>query len=251
MKNALPLGFVASLLANGALGHYAFTRIRVNGTVTGHWQYVRNLTTGYEYSPDGQHTQWAPYYDIYDENIRCGRGAAIAHPGIETATVIAGENVSFVIGASYEGENRTIYHEGVGQAYLSYVEDGKKLEDYRGDGDWFKIDEIPPLNQTKWPLLGLREMTFTIPKTTPPGKYLMRGEQVFPFSSQWNTTQFYISCAHINVVGPGGGTPGPMARFPGAYDLFDPSIWVPHVVGDFPPKNLTGYIGPGPSVWKG
>ncbi|KAI0122339.1 glycoside hydrolase family 61 protein [Daldinia grandis] len=252
MKTALPLSFLTSLLVNGALGHYAFSKLRVNGTVSDHWQYIRNLTTGYEYFPDGVNSQWAPYYDIYDENIRCGRGAAVSSSGIQTATVIAGQNVSFVVGfASIEGDNVYIYHEGVGQAYLSHAEDGQSLEDYRGDGDWFKIGSIEPLNKTHWDLVSSPEMTFTIPKTTPPGKYLMRAEHVFPFSSAWNVTQFYISCAHINVIGPGGGNPGPMVKFPGAYDLFDPSIWVPFVVGTYPPTDLTGYIGPGPSVWTG
>lgn len=65
------------------------------------------------------------------------------------------------------------------------------------------------------------QLNFTIPKTTPPGKYLARVEHFF-IQSIYNTTQQYINCAHIEVVGPGGGKPGPMVKFPGAYSLEEP-----------------------------
>lgn len=48
-------------------------------------------------------------------------------------------------------------------------------------------------------------MNFTIPRTTPPGKYLMRVEQLYPLSSRFNDTQFYIACAQLDIKGPGGG----------------------------------------------
>ena len=43
----------------------------------------------------------------------------------------------------------------------------------------------------------------TIPKTTPPGQYLMRVEHIYP--SVKNDSQFYVNCAQVNIVGPGGG----------------------------------------------
>jgi hypothetical protein len=36
----------------------------------------------------------------------------------------------------------------------------------------------------------------------------MRVEHIAPFDSRFNTTQFYIACAHINVSGRGGGKSG-------------------------------------------
>ena len=36
-----------------------------------------------------------PYYDIYDENIRCGRGAAASGVGVSTLTLQAGDEVAF------------------------------------------------------------------------------------------------------------------------------------------------------------
>ena len=47
-------------------------------------------------------------------------------------------------------------------------------------------------------------MNFTIPKATPPGKYLARVEQ-FYLASKGSSTQQYISCAHIEVTGNGTG----------------------------------------------
>jgi len=47
-------------------------------------------------------------------------------------------------------------------------------------------------------------MIFTIPSTTPPGKYLVRVEQLY-LSYGFNRTQFYVNCAQVEVVGPGGG----------------------------------------------
>jgi len=47
-------------------------------------------------------------------------------------------------------------------------------------------------------------MRFTIPMTTPPGKYLLRIEHFQPHQSL-NKTQWYVNCAQIDVIGPGGG----------------------------------------------
>jgi len=48
-------------------------------------------------------------------------------------------------------------------------------------------------------------MNFTIPKTTPPGKYLMRVEELYYQEAWFNFTQIYISCTHVEIKGPGGG----------------------------------------------
>lgn len=48
-------------------------------------------------------------------------------------------------------------------------------------------------------------MKFTIPTTTPPGKYLLRAEQMCPCQKGYGGSQSYIACAHIDIIGPGGG----------------------------------------------
>jgi hypothetical protein len=60
----------------------------------------RNLTAGIAADSPTVSDQYMPYYDIYDPNIRCGRGAATSGPGTKTATVVAGSEVGFVIGRS-------------------------------------------------------------------------------------------------------------------------------------------------------
>lgn len=49
----------------------------------------------------------------------------------------------------------------------------------------------------------------------------MRFEYIYP-TSDFNQTQWFINCALVNIVGPGGGIPTGFARFPGAYDPEDP-----------------------------
>jgi hypothetical protein len=81
-------------------------------------------------------------------------------------------------------------------------------------------------------------MNFTIPRTTPPGKYLIRVEHM-NISPRYNETQQFINCAQVEVTGEGGGmsssrlhratlmcllgTPGPMIKFP-SYQVEDPGM---------------------------
>lgn len=41
-----------------------------------------------------------------------------------------------------------------------------------------------------------------------------------------NMTQFFVNCAQIEVVGPRGGTPGPLVKLPDAYKWDDPGILI-------------------------
>ena len=51
----------------------------------------------------------------------------------------------------------------------------------------------------------IEQLSFTIPETTPPGKYLMRIEHINLLNT-FNGTQFYANCAQINILGLGGGS---------------------------------------------
>jgi hypothetical protein len=44
--------------------------------------------------------QYMPFYDIYSEDVRCGRGASKQGGGTKTAEVFAGDEVGFVVGRS-------------------------------------------------------------------------------------------------------------------------------------------------------
>jgi hypothetical protein len=71
------------------------------------------------------------------------------------------------------------------------------------------------------PLTTRIQFNFTIPETTPPGKYLLRIEQWMPTQLS-NYSQWYVNCAHVNIVGPGGGSPTEFAKFPGTYVVDEP-----------------------------
>ncbi|KAF2469953.1 uncharacterized protein BDR25DRAFT_369847, partial [Lindgomyces ingoldianus] len=156
-------------------------------------------------SPGVQPATINPIYELYDDNIRCGRGAAMTGHGVETLAVSAGNKIGFVPTQTVDGKDRDVpfYHPGFAQAYLSRAP--ADLESYTGDGDWFKVAYMGAKNDTEWAILGHTMANFTLPKTTPPGKYLLRLEVIFGITHEFNVTQFYVNCAHIEVNGPGGG----------------------------------------------
>ncbi|KAF2020040.1 lytic polysaccharide monooxygenase [Aaosphaeria arxii CBS 175.79] len=228
-----------------------FSRFMFNDTVTEQWQFVRNITEGIAADSPTVSDQYMPYYDISSPNLRCGRGAATSGPGTQTATVVAGSEVGFVIGRSADEplEPYIIYHNGPGMAYMS-KSTVDNLDDYEGDGDWFKIAEFGPKDDTTWITRDQTGMNFTIPRRTPPGKYLLRVEHLYVRPS-YNSTQFYIACAQVDVLGPGGGVPEPLVKFPGAYDLNDRGIMVEQRIYEWPLSGLLKYQMPGPKRWEG
>ncbi|KAF2263667.1 hypothetical protein CC78DRAFT_617452 [Lojkania enalia] len=243
--------FIIALLLQSALqavnAHYSLSVIKINGKLSGDWQYVRKT------DPIAN-----PWYDVLDANaIRCGPNATISADQTETATVLAGDTVTFIVGPSSPYAEYGFYHPGVAYGYLSRAPGD--LESYAGDGEWFKIAQLGAINDTQWTIDADKyAMNITIPKATPPGKYLLRAEQIY---SYWGTdNQIYLNCAHIEVLGEGVGTPGPMVRFPGAYKPSDRSLnppdeWVINTRWAEPPLsdryNLSDYEYLGPPVWRG
>lgn len=123
------------------------------------------------------------------------------------------------------------------------------------------------------------QMNFTIPETIPPGKYLLRGEHLFPLYPGYANLQFYVGCVHVDIVGPGGGkdtipiymlytsstalthdvigSPGPMIKLPEDYTALahNDSIAFPPRWAEYPEegvvRDLSDFTPPGPSVWTG
>ncbi|KAF2867302.1 glycosyl hydrolase family 61-domain-containing protein [Massariosphaeria phaeospora] len=241
--------------AKPADGHYGFPIAIINGVASEWWEFTRPVGFG---SYTGQ---FFPIYDWTAEGQVCGFNGTKTGHLTGTAKIEAGSEIGFraipatyndgiIAPRAYNFKNDVIGHVGPGAAYMSKAPGD--LESYEGDGDWFKIGVSGASDGMYWDSPGKNEMNFTIPKTTPPGKYLVRVEH-FNISPYYNSTQQFINCAQVEVSGAGGGTPGPMIKFPGGYDLSDPGIWLPRALF-YPKKPMDGlknWKGAGPVVWTG
>lgn len=54
---------------------------------------------------------------------------------------------------------------------------------------------------------------------------MLRIENFMPTAST-GYLQFYVNCAFVNIIGPGGGTPTEFIRIPGDYTDEDPGEFV-------------------------
>ncbi|KAK6953344.1 hypothetical protein Daesc_005647 [Daldinia eschscholtzii] len=232
--------------------------------------------TPVSYSDHDLALSW-PLIDPDSIDIRCGRNASVDFARVKTATVQAGDRVGFgVANASAINGRGTMFHPGFGSAWLS-KSTTDDLHDYAGDGDWFKILNVtgrteqsidfslPEFERYKdsydaqWGtfllnsvrlLRPLRDKSslynFTIPESTPPGKYLLRWEHIYPIQRD---SQIYVNCAHIEVVNPSDkiGTPNPTVKIPGVYKNGQPDLYF-HVS---PYQDFATILPPQPTVWSG
>ncbi|KAK3290382.1 glycosyl hydrolase family 61-domain-containing protein [Chaetomium fimeti] len=249
---------LGATLVSRASCHQVHGILLVNGTESPEWKYVRDVAPHFPYDPveweGSQFPKTPPIMDINGANITCGRNAFHSAAKTETADILAGSEVGFRVSTDGDGEYGYFWHPGPGMIYLSRAPNDD-LENYRGDGDWFKIAYGGPVADNEWLIWKQNDFNFTIPETTPPGKYLMRIEQFMPTYDR-NYTQWYVNCAHVNIIGPGGGTPTGFARFPGTYVVDQPGLLIPKnqfIANDEPPEGfkLLDYQPPGPAVWSG
>ncbi|KAF2199487.1 hypothetical protein GQ43DRAFT_442434 [Delitschia confertaspora ATCC 74209] len=231
MKSLTFLALVAMPLAEA---HYIFNRLIVNGkSIGGEYAYVRKNSNSYN-----------PAFtnDIVNSNdLRCNKGAK---PGsTQTYTVKAGDTLGFKL-----FNNEFIEHPGPGFVYMSKAPGD--VNEYDGSGDWFKAWEKgvcggSPGNDGSWCLWQKDRIEFQVPKTVPPGEYLVRVEHIGLHEADRGKAQFYIECYQLKIEGAGGGTPGPLVKIPGIYSANDAGIrynkWS---------SNPAPYVMPGPKVWK-
>ncbi|KAH6695428.1 cellulose-growth-specific protein [Plectosphaerella plurivora] len=223
----------AALFAGTVSAHYNFERLIVDGEVTGAYEYVRKTTNGN-----------GPITAVNSTDIICNAGGIDDEimAATKTFTVAAGAQVGFKM-------NEYMGHPGPLAVYLSKAPG--TAQEYKGDGEWFKVYQSSLSNKTVDPMQwapfiggGVHNFTFTLPEDLPAGEYLMRGEHIGLHSAGLYEAQFYIGCAQLKVTGSGAGTPGPTVQFPGAYDPTDPGILVNMY---WPP--LRQYTPPGPVTW--
>jgi len=221
-------------LATVAQAHYNMPSIIVGGVVGPAWQYARQWTGYYTYNP---------VVTVSTTDIRCNVNGTVAFaPGILSVT--AGTSYGFSVAPD-------IYHPGPAMVYMAKVPTGKTAANWDGSGSvWFKIYELGPVfggSALVWPTDNAQAITFTIPKSTPNGDYLIRVEHIGLHVAQSSGgAQFYLSCGQVTVTGGGSGTPSPLVAFPGAYSATDPGILI-----DIYYPLPTSYTFPGPAVWTG
>ncbi|KAF2262934.1 hypothetical protein CC78DRAFT_582130 [Lojkania enalia] len=247
---------VAALLVLETSAHYMFSHLIVNQSTTPDFKYVRDVGEDPVFAGTADSLgKIAPQFNIDSIDITCGRSAFASATKTQTADVVAGSELGFRL---YDSMNparaypATIFHPGPAQIYLSKAPNGE-LENFSGIGEeaeWFKIASFTSASETEWATYQKDSVNFTIPETTPAGKYLLRIEQFMPTSS-FNYTQWYVNCAHINIIGRGGGSLQgyDFAKFPGSYDIMDPGLWIGWAQES--QTSLSDYIAPGPAVWKG
>ncbi|KAF2109789.1 glycosyl hydrolase family 61-domain-containing protein [Lophiotrema nucula] len=186
---------------------------------------------------------WYMYTNL--EDMRCNTlENNSSWPDVETLTLDAGTTIGVGVIDWLIEDFRYIWHPGPAQAYLSRAPNDN-LTSYLGDGDWFKIGQYSYANKSHWVIDGCDT-------STPPGKYLLRVEHLFNDYAGTANTQFYHSCAHVEVVGRGGGTPGATIKLPEDY-IKDAGLdfTVEQAYSTWGERNYTGYRNSGPPVWTG
>ncbi|KAF2685073.1 lytic polysaccharide monooxygenase [Lentithecium fluviatile CBS 122367] len=243
-----------SLIASEAHAHYIFSHLILNGEVTPEFKYVRDVVVepGFNYAENDIKGKFRPNENFDSEAMACGREAARFAATTQTADVIAGQEIGFRLSKQMEGTTfDQIFHDGPAQAYLARAPNEDLVHFNGTDGKWFKIASITTAHDTTpnpdfWITYRKNTVNFIIPKATPPGKYLLRIEHFMD-------PQFYVSCAHVNIIGEGGGhipADYPYATFPGTYKYDDPAIHLDWSIWN-KPGALLKYVGPGPAVWTG
>lgn len=231
-----------SLLAAGlsaipiVSSHYVFSKFIVNGLVTKDFEYIRRNSNNYMPTT-------AP--NILNTDFRCNEGSMSAAANTKVYTIAPGATLGFQL-----AYGATMQHPGPLQVYMSKAPGD--VRQYDGSGDWFLVyqmglcqDISDGLKDTDWCTWDKATINFKLPNNTPPGQYLVRVEHLGLHRGHSGNTEFYFTCAQINVTGNGNGAPNPLVKIPGVYKPTDPNISFNIYVG---PKS---YTLPGPAVWTG
>ncbi|KIP02420.1 glycoside hydrolase family 61 protein [Phlebiopsis gigantea 11061_1 CR5-6] len=232
----LSLATLASIAAPLVAAHYTFPDFIANGVASADWVYIRETANHYSN---------APVTSVTDPEFRCYELDLVNTAGsTQTMTVSAGSTVGFK-------ESQAVYHPGYLDIYMSPAAPYANFSQAATGATWFKVFEMPPVmvnGQLTFPSENLQSFTFAIPKSLPSGQYLIRVEHIaLHAASTYQGAQFYISCAQVNVVNGGSGTPGPLVSIPGVYTGREPGI----MLNIYSLPAGYEYPSPGPTVWQG
>ncbi|KAM0321658.1 hypothetical protein ACHAQA_010014, partial [Verticillium albo-atrum] len=223
---------LAGWVLHSVSAHYFFPHLIVNGNFTGYNEYVRENDEGFMPTKNG--------YENPDFRCRTNAQSYAGTTGVYK--VKAGDEIGF--GLNFGGK---ILHPGPMQAYISRAPGD--VRQYDGSGDWFKIWELGPQHFSnegiRWGSWDKGNFTFTLPKETPSGQYLVRIEHIGVHGAgEFGGAEFYYNCAQIEVGSDSTAQPGPLVKIPGLYAGHEDGI----VFYMYRPW-IVNYTMPGPPVW--
>ncbi|PLB49936.1 hypothetical protein P170DRAFT_133996 [Aspergillus steynii IBT 23096] len=217
--------------------HYVFNKLIVDGKATQEYEYIRKNSNGYQPTLAS---------DILSNDFRCNQGSMDSAASTKTYQVAPGAEIGFQLGFG-----ATMKHPGPLQIYMSKAEGD--VTTYDGSGDWFKVyqegvcnDISGGLKDEDWCTWDKDTASFTIPKDTPAGQYLVRVEHIGLHRGFSGNSEFYFTCAQIEVTGSGAGSPSPVVKIPEVYQPDDANIHF-NIYNPIP----TSYDLPGPAIWSG
>ncbi|KAK4238322.1 glycosyl hydrolase family 61-domain-containing protein [Achaetomium macrosporum] len=121
--------------------------------------------------------------------------AATNKPGTTTATVTAGDKLGFVAVSA-------VTHFGPVSFYMARVPEGRDINTWDAAGNvWFKVAEISAVpspggaltsGEATWPAYNKKSVEFTVPKSVPNGKYLVRVESIALHQAQSSVFMEYF-----------------------------------------------------------
>jgi hypothetical protein len=234
----LAVSAITGLLAAQTVNaHYVYSILVHNGEQTPDWQYVRQNSNNIQ-----PHKQFLNPSD----DFRCNMGTFQNAGQTQVRQVSPGDTIGFKL-----WNNGQILHPGPSTIHMSRAPGD--VRDYQGDGDWFKIYEDiicgpqHPLRDTDWCSWDQAIVETQIPPSTPPGQYLVRVEHIAIHGAESGDTEFYFTCAQVEVTGNGNGTPGPLVKIPGLYDSNDPALrFFIYGAQEYPFNSVGAH-----SVWRG
>ncbi|KAL2752035.1 glycoside hydrolase family 61 protein [Sodiomyces alcalophilus JCM 7366] len=203
------------LTASTASAHYVYSILVIDGQQTPDWQYIRQNSNNIQ-----------PHKEFLvgpSDDFRCNAGSQGSAPHTDVAVIGPGTRLGFKL-----WNNGQILHPGPSTIHMSRAPGD--VRDYDGSGDWFKVYEDVicgpqhPLQDTDWCSWDQAVVEFTVPHNTPPGQYLVRVEHIALHGAESGDTEFYFTCAQVEVTGDGNGNPGPLVKIPGLYDSNDPAL---------------------------
>lgn len=179
----------------------------------------------------------SPLHDITSPDVVCN-----VNPGKagETVTIASGQKIGFQVDVA-------MYHESPVAIYLGKAP--STAAEWDGSGQrWFKIAEwgAKSFSPMIFSSYEQTDFTTTIPKTTPPGEYLVRIESL-ALHLGTGVPEIFESCGQIKITNDGATSePSPKVSIPGYIAADDKDLTM-----NIYETGISSYTVPGPAVWHG